>query len=72
MIAPERTEAEMAERIAAFEAAPAAPESRGARVLVTWRSCQCEWGSKFCDENHTRSGYLPAYILADFIEGPRP
>lgn len=39
MSAPERTEAEMAERIAAFEAAPAAPESLKERIATAlWQA----------------------------------
>jgi len=66
MSAPERTEAEMAERIAAFEAAPPAPETRGQIVVVTWFNCTCDWTTKFCEEFHSEWAVVPLWVLRDY------
>lgn len=34
-------------------------------VMVTWYEHGCDWITKYCDENHTRSALVPRKILDD-------
>lgn len=32
-----------------------------------WRDCDCEWLTKFCDENHVRHATVPGSLLRNHI-----
>lgn len=37
-------------------------------VTVSWTECNCEWGSKYCDENHRVYATVPVSVLKEYAE----
>ena len=39
------------------------PTDTGDLVAVSWTDCDCEWETKYCDENHRRMTRIPRSAL---------
>ena len=39
------------------------PADMGDLVAVSWTDCDCEWETKYCDENHRRMTRIPRSAL---------
>lgn len=35
-------------------------------ILVHWYDCNCEWITKYCDEYHQKSAYIPADVVREY------
>ena len=31
--------------------------------VVYWQDCDCEWSTKYCEENHSKSARIPLEVL---------
>lgn len=40
-------------------------------VTVRWSTCECEWGTKYCDDFHTAGARIPLSKIKEWIEENR-
>lgn len=33
------------------------------KVLVKWYECDCQWLTKYCDEEHVRTAWVPLDVV---------
>lgn len=36
-------------------------------VIVHWYSCDCDYLSKYCEDNHRQVASVPEYVLTPYI-----
>lgn len=38
-------------------------------VTVSWYTCDCEWITKYCDEEHYATAVVPKSVLSEYATG---
>jgi hypothetical protein len=41
-------------------------------VVATWYDCDCEWTTKFCEEDHQHSAQIPVDVLEEYENNDEP